>query len=77
MERVSKVLQLAVIIKRSRPLFLESQVSEKGDFLGGSLAVEGSGLKKFFESWLFVQRFFLLPFKKFKFLKVSWSHSVV
>ena len=77
MKRVSQVLQLPVIIKRSRPPFFEPQPLQELDFLLGSIAAEGRIPAELFEPRLFVKSWFGFLFNKIKFLRVPWGYSPV
>jgi len=77
MKRVSQVLQLPVIIKRSRPPFFEPQPLQELDLLLGSIAAEGRIPEELFEPRLFVKRWFGLLFNKIEFLRVPWGYSPV
>ena len=68
MERISDVLQRPVIIERRRSFSPEFQLPEKGDFLFGYIVAEGRILQEFRQPWLFVERLFVFPFHKRKFL---------
>jgi len=77
MERVSEVLQLTVIIERSRPFAREFQLREELDFFLRRLAAEGRILKECCEPRFFLVSLLGLRFHKFKFPGLPWGHSVV
>ena len=62
MKRVSEVLQLAVVIKGSRPSFFELQPLQKLDFLFGGIAAEGSILEEPLQTRLHLEGLFRFPF---------------
>src|SRR5437773_9840734 len=77
MERVSEVLQLAVIVEGRRPLALELQPLEKLDFLRGRRTAERRILKEFLEPGLFDEVLFGFQFDKLKLLHVPSDQSGV
>ena len=77
MERVSEVLQLAVIVEGRRPLALERQPLEKRDFLRGRRAAEGRILKEFLEPRLFGDGLFGFPLSKLETFRLPWDDAVV
>lgn len=77
MERVSEALQLSIIIKWGWASLLESQASEKDDFLFSRIAAEGSILKEFREAGFWVEGGLRFLFHKLEFLRVPRGHSPV
>src|SRR5688572_11362380 len=77
MQRVPQVLQLSVIIERIRAFSLESQPSQKFNFITGNIAAELSVLKELGESRLDLEagvQFFL---NEYKLLRLPGDKSIV
>src|SRR5256886_15592027 len=77
MERVPEILQLPVVVQGGRPLALERQPLEKGDFPRVRAAAEGRVLKEFLEPGLFARRLFGVPLDKRESLRLPWDEAVV
>src|SRR5207237_3736759 len=77
MERVSQVLQLPVVIKRSRPLFFEPQPLQKLDFLVGSIIAERAILEELLKARLYDERLLRFALDELKSLQVPQSQSAV
>src|SRR5437870_13321987 len=77
MERVPEVLQLPVVVQGGRPLALELQPLEKGDFLRGRRAAERRILKEFHEPGLFARRLFGVPLDKRESPRPPWDDAVI
>jgi len=77
MKRVSQVLQLPVIIKRSRPPFFEPQPLQELDFLLGSIAAEGRIPEELLEPRLFDESRVGFLLNKLKFLRLPGGYSPV
>ena len=70
MQRISEVLHLPIIIEGRRPLALEPQPREEGDFLLRRIAAEGRILEEGCQPRLLVARVCGGPFKKRKLLQM-------
>src|SRR5258707_12927925 len=77
MQRVPEALQLPVVVDGRRPLALELQPLEKGDFLRGRRAAERRILKEFLEAGLFADRLFGFLLDKRESLRLPWDDAVV
>src|SRR6476646_5581728 len=77
MQRVSKILELPVIVNRSRPFPPERQPSQKLDFLLGGVATQGRIPQKFFQPRLDGKTLFRFSFNEFKSLRAANGQSAV
>src|SRR5437762_13058185 len=77
MERVSEALPFPVVVQGGRPLALERQPLEKGDFSRGRAAAEGRVLQEFLEPGLVADRLCDFLFDKSESLRLPGDEAVV
>ena len=75
MKRVSQVLQLPVVVKRSWPPVFEPQPLQKSDFLTRGISAERDILEEFLQAWFCVEGRARFPLDELKSLQVSKRQS--
>jgi hypothetical protein len=76
-ERVSEVLQLAVIVKQRRAFSIKAETFQKGSFLVGNSGAELCTVEEFLQAWLDFERRFGFHFTEFEPLEVTARQSAV